>query len=85
MQSKPDQSFQPWDEIDICHIFVSTSTPFFSILDLTVDSFPIELWESGAIYFHNHDKDGHQICKLYNKICLPMKYYTIIDLCSGGQ
>ena len=46
-------------------IFLSVHQHPFSILDLTVDSFPIELWESGAIYFHNHDKDGHQICKLY--------------------
>ncbi|WAR18923.1 hypothetical protein MAR_000761 [Mya arenaria] len=32
--------------------------------DTTETSFPQEFWEIGAVYFHNHDKDGNRICML---------------------
>ncbi|XP_053399459.1 motile sperm domain-containing protein 2-like isoform X2 [Mercenaria mercenaria] len=33
----------------------------FGVNDVTEDNFPQEMWETGAMYYHNHDKDGHPI------------------------
>ncbi|XP_052767071.1 motile sperm domain-containing protein 2-like isoform X2 [Mya arenaria] len=33
----------------------------FEVNDTTETSFPQEFWEIGAVYFHNHDKDGNRI------------------------
>lgn len=40
----------------------------FGVNDLTHDSFPLEFWERGACYYHNHDKDGHKILYLCVKL-----------------
>lgn len=39
----------------------------FEMNDAREDTFPVEIWESGAVYFHNHDKDGHAILYLQVK------------------
>ncbi|KAL3880965.1 hypothetical protein ACJMK2_033166 [Sinanodonta woodiana] len=33
----------------------------YGINDLTEDNFDLQVWEKGAVFFHNHDKDGHKI------------------------
>lgn len=43
------------------HLNIVIMLGYFS--DLKPDDFPLEFWESGAVYFHNHDKDGHKICE----------------------
>ncbi|KAK3602325.1 hypothetical protein CHS0354_007119 [Potamilus streckersoni] len=33
----------------------------FGMNDMTEDNFERQVWEKGAVFFHNHDKDGHRI------------------------
>ena len=59
---------------------------FSYVLDLTHDSFPLELWEKGAVYYHNHDKDGHKICELVSCtgifIYRKLPYFMPFSVCS---
>ena len=50
--------------------------------ELTADTFPIEFWENGRVYFHNHDKDNHKICKKYDFVCL-IGFISTLNSCGN--
>ena len=40
------------------------------------ESFEEKIWEQGAIFYHNTDKDGHKVCKYLIKIILFLSQHS---------